>query len=75
MFQRSLITTLKALLAAALVLGLSACATTQSGVRGAGMKATGTSLPVDADRIARVESVARRNGVQVYWVNPPRRNE
>ncbi|MBB5015654.1 hypothetical protein [Rehaibacterium terrae] len=31
------------------------------------------SLRQDAEYIAAVERIARRRGVQVYWVNPPQR--
>ena len=58
------------LLALAATLLLSACA---SG--GASLTKSGHSARSDLAYIARVEQVARRRGVQVHWVNPPRERE
>jgi len=50
------------------VLGLAACATT-------GETTTRQSEEVDAETLymARVEAIARQRGIDVTWVNPPRK--
>lgn len=53
------------ILACSLVLlGLGGCASVPQGERASN---------VDSTYIARVEAAARTQGVQVYWVNPPRK--
>lgn len=34
---------------------------------------TGTVIDTDADYVARVEAVARRRGIEVVWVNTPKK--
>jgi hypothetical protein len=47
------------------MLALEGCAT---------MNATGTSAyEVDSAKVAAVEAAARQSGVQVYWLNYPRK--
>jgi hypothetical protein len=50
---------------AAALLALGGCAS----IRSSGESAS----DVDADQVAKIESAARQAGVQVYWVNYPRK--
>jgi hypothetical protein len=77
MIRLSASSTLKLAPAFAAVLALSACTTTQMATRDSPAKGSAMSAahPVDAERVARVEAAARRQGVRVYWVNPPRRRD
>ncbi|HRQ63365.1 MAG TPA: hypothetical protein PKZ76_00625 [Xanthomonadaceae bacterium] len=49
------------------------CATTTTPTAHSGIAASNVSGQVDGDKMARVETVARRTGVTVVWVNPPRK--
>ncbi len=56
---------------AALVL-LSGCATTQNAAPGSQGYKTGSYTTVNHQRVQRVERLARIQGTDVHWVNPPR---
>lgn len=56
------------------VLGLSACAGTQSVSRASPPPAPAAkpgTISNDGEYITRVEQIARRRGIEVQWVNPP----
>lgn len=55
------------LLTVAATVLLSACASGS-----ASLTKSGHSSQADLAYVARVEQIARRRGVQVHWVNPPR---
>lgn len=56
------------------VLGLAACATTEETTGYAPAKAyPQTRLDNDEAYMARVEAYARRRGIDLTWVNPPRK--
>lgn len=59
------------LLAAAL--GLSACATTSEDTARTAPPREPSILDPDEAYIARVEAIARRRGIEVQWVNAPRK--
>ncbi len=61
---------LRFLVCTVLLLGLCACASTGSRLPPGPNQSTSTQQ-LDTERIAYVESVARRRGVLVQWVNPP----
>jgi len=50
-----------------MMLLLSACASGEKGQSTAGMR------DVDEAKMQAVEEAAARNGIRVYWVNPPRK--
>lgn len=56
-------------------LGLAACTGMQQRSASTYVAPSRTSIHADADAayMARVESVARRRGVEVVWVNVPRK--
>ncbi|MFC3551104.1 hypothetical protein ACFOLC_08730 [Lysobacter cavernae] len=54
------------------VLGLAACAGTQQMTVADPPGVQIVSMDDDAAYVARVEQLARRRGVEVVWVNPPR---
>ena len=53
--------------AAALVLLLAACASTETAMH----PASQTSITQDGTYVAVVENIAKKRGVRVVWVNPP----
>lgn len=64
------------------IAGLSACTSTHEVVKSearpqqaAPAQAQGDYKPVDALYVARVEHAARTRGVEVKWVNPPRKRQ
>ena len=70
------------------IAGLSACTSTHEVVKSearpqqaapaqaqAQAQAQGDYKPVDALYVARVEHAARTRGVEVKWVNPPRKRQ
>jgi hypothetical protein len=60
-----------ALLAVAAI--ATGCATTNTPTAHSGIAASKVTGQVDGDKMTRVETVARRTGVTVVWVNPPRK--
>lgn len=58
----------------AAVLGLAACATTEEATSYVpAHKVQSTRLQSDAAYMARVEAIARRRGIDLTWVNPPKK--
>lgn len=58
------------------VAGLAACAGTHSLARADAKpeaRPATTQVVGDAEYVAAVEYIARRRGVEVHWVNPPKR--
>ena len=57
------------------LLGLAACASTQQKSDAAFIAPQRAPSLMDADQtyVARVEAIARRRGVEVVWVNTPRK--
>lgn len=57
------------------LLGLAACATTgeESAYNASAVEAPQTRFDNDEAYMARVEAYARRRGIDLTWVNPPRR--
>lgn len=57
------------------LLGLAACATTgeETAYNAPAVEAPQTRLDNDEAYMARVEAYARRRGIDLTWVNPPRR--
>ena len=57
------------------LLGLAGCASTQQKSDAAFVAPQRAPSLVDADEsyIARVEAIARRRGVEVVWINTPRK--
>lgn len=60
---------------AASVLGLAACATTgeQTATGHTPVQQQARTVETDTEYMARVEAVARRRGIGLTWVNPPRK--
>jgi hypothetical protein len=57
------------------ILGLAACASTEEKTTGyvPAHKVQATTLENDEAYMARVEAIARRRGIGLTWVNPPRK--
>jgi len=64
-----------AVLSVAVLGGLSACATTDEsmGYNAPAKDYQQTRLDNDDEYMARVEAYARRRGIDLTWVNPPRK--
>lgn len=58
---------------ASLVLGLSACATTDDRTMHTAPQKAPSLMDNDEAYVAYVERVARRRGIEVMWVNTPRK--
>ena len=56
--------------AAALVLLLAACASTETAMH----PASHMSITQDGAYVGAVESIAKKRGVRVVWVNPPEKH-
>ena len=61
-------------LVVACIAGLASCATTESaGYRAADAPAGQSKSAVNTEYVAAVEAMARRSGVEVHWVNTPKK--
>lgn len=60
------------LLLGVIVIASSACATTQNAQFAAQADRKAAQAEANAQYVAAVESIARKRGVQVVWVNPPK---
>lgn len=54
------------------ILGLAGCASAPATRQAAESAAKSDSADAVAEYMTRVEQIARRRGVQIIWVNPPR---
>jgi hypothetical protein len=55
------------------ILGLAACATTGETTSYTPAQEQPSLMDNDAEYMARVEAIARRRGLGLTWVNPPRK--
>lgn len=60
------------LLLGIIVIASSACATTQNAQLAAQADRKAAQAKENAQYVAAVEAIARKRGVQVVWVNPPK---
>ena len=55
------------------ILGLAACASTGETTSSTPLEDQPSLMATDDDYMARVEAIARRRGIGLTWVNPPKK--